>query len=914
MLRGRRDECAALDALLAGVRVGRSGVLVLRGEAGIGKTALLRYLIESASDLTVARAVGVESEMELPFASLQQLIGPMLDRLERLPAPQREALEIVFALSAGAAPDRFLVGLGVLSLFSEVAEDGPLLCVVDDAQWLDQASALTLAFVARRLLAEPVGIVFAAREPGEELQHLPELPLRGLRNGDARALLDSAVRFILDEPVRDRIIAETRGNPLALLELPRGFTAAQLAGGFGLPAALSLRGKIEETFVRRIRTMSDDARRLLLVAAAEPVGDPLLLWRAAKLLEVGPAAGEDVQRHGLLTIRERVTFRHPLVRSAVYGSATIEERRAAHRALAEATDREADPDRRTWHLAAAAPAPDEQIAAELERSAGRAQARGGLAAAAAFLQRAVALTVDPEKRTDRSLTAARASLDAGAFEVARRLLSTAEAGATDELQLAQVELLRGGIAFASSMGSAAPPLLLEAAERLARLDVKLAREVYLDAWGAALFAGRLAAGGDLLDVSRAARSAPRPTGPLRPSDLLLDGLAALITEGPVASASVLRQATSACLDEASGTQPNFRWGWLATIPANVLWDENSMHVINSRRLQEARDTGALARLPIDLAAWAFLVAWRGDFGAASAAIAEAEAVTRATGSRLAPYAAVLLAALRGREADTLPLIESVIRDAGAGGQGIGVQWAQWVSSILFNGLGSYDRALAAAERAAEEMPQLFISAWARPELIEAAVRSGKPERATAALELLVEVTSTAGTDWAMGIDARSRALMSEGKTAERLYQEALDHLGRARLRPELARAHLLYGEWLRRKERRVDARAQLRAAYEQFTAIGMEAFAERAHRELLATGERVRKRAVEMRDDLTAQERHVAGLARDGLSNQEIGARLFLSQHTVAYHLRKVFSKLEITSRNQLTQVLPESGDAAPPA
>jgi DNA-binding CsgD family transcriptional regulator len=914
MLRGRRDECAALDALLAGVRVGRSGVLVLRGEAGIGKTALLRYLIESASDLTVARAVGVESEMELPFASLQQLIGPMLDRLERLPAPQREALEIVFALSAGAAPDRFLVGLGVLSLFSEVAEDGPLLCVVDDAQWLDQASALTLAFVARRLLAEPVGIVFAAREPGEELQHLPELPLRGLRNGDARALLDSAVRFILDEPVRDRIIAETRGNPLALLELPRGFTAAQLAGGFGLPAALSLRGKIEETFVRRIRTMSDDARRLLLVAAAEPVGDPLLLWRAAKLLEVGPAAGEDVQRHGLLTIRERVTFRHPLVRSAVYGSATIEERRAAHRALAEATDREADPDRRTWHLAAAAPAPDEQIAAELERSAGRAQARGGLAAAAAFLQRAVALTVDPEKRTDRSLTAARASLDAGAFEVARRLLSTAEAGATDELQLAQVELLRGGIAFASSMGSAAPPLLLEAAERLARLDVKLAREVYLDAWGAALFAGRLAAGGDLLDVSRAARSAPRPTGPLRPSDLLLDGLAALITEGPVASASVLRQATSACLDEASGTQPNFRWGWLATIPANVLWDENSMHVINSRRLQEARDTGALARLPIDLAAWAFLVAWRGDFGAASAAIAEAEAVTRATGSRLAPYAAVLLAALRGREADTLPLIESVIRDAGAGGQGIGVQWAQWVSSILFNGLGSYDRALAAAERAAEEMPQLFISAWARPELIEAAVRGGKPERAIAALELLVEVTSTAGTDWAMGIDARSRALMSEGKTAERLYQEALDHLGRARLRPELARAHLLYGEWLRRKERRVDARAQLRAAHEQFTAIGMEAFAERAHRELLATGERVRKRAVEMRDDLTAQERHVAGLARDGLSNQEIGARLFLSQHTVAYHLRKVFSKLEITSRNQLTQVLPESGDAAPPA
>jgi DNA-binding CsgD family transcriptional regulator len=914
MLRGRGDECEALDALLAGVRVGRSGVLVLRGEAGIGKTALLRYLIESASDLTVARAVGVESEMELAFAGLHQLSGPMLDRLERLPAPQRGALEIVFALSAGAAPDRLLVGLGVLSLFSEVAEDGPLLCVVDDAQWLDQASALTLAFVARRLLAEPVGIVFAAREPGEELRHLPELPLRGLRNGDARALLDSAVRFRLDERVRDRIIAETRGNPLALLELPHGFTAAELAGGFGLPAAMSLQVKIEETFIRRIRTMSDDARRLLLVAAAEPVGDPLLLWRAANRLGVGPAAGEDAQRHGLLTIRERVTFRHPLVRSAVYGSATIEERRAVHRALAEATDRESDPDRRTWHMAAAAPAPDEQIASELEGSAGRAQARGGLAAAAAFLQRAAALTVDPEKRTDRALAAARANLDAGAFDVARKLLTTAEAGTPDDLQMAQVELLRGGIAFASSMGTAAPPLLLEAAERLARLDVKLSREVYLDAWGAALFAGRLASGGDLFDVSRAARSAPRPTGPLRPSDLLLDGLAALITEGPVASAPALRQATSAFLDDASGTQANFRWGWLATIPSDVLWDETSLHAINSRQLEEARDTGALARLPIDLAAWAFLVAWRGDFAAASAAISEGEAATRATGSRFAPYAALLLAALRGREAETLPMIETAIRNARAGGQGIGVQWAQWVSSILFNGLCSYDRALAAAERAVEEMPQLFISGWARPELVEAAVRSGNTARATAALEFLVEVTATAGTGWAMGINARSRALMSEGKTADRLYQEALAHLGRTRLRPELARAHLLYGEWLRREKRRADARAQLRAAYQQFTAIGMEAFAERARSELLATGERVRKRAAETRDDLTAQERHIAGLARDGLSNHEIGARLFLSPHTVAYHLRKVFSKLEITSRNQLTQVLSDRGDAAPAA
>jgi DNA-binding CsgD family transcriptional regulator len=457
------------------------------------------------------------------------------------------------------------------------------------------------------------------------------------------------------------------------------------------------------------------------------------------------------------------------------------------------------------------------------------------------------------------------------------------------------------------MGSAAPPLLLEAAQRLEQLDVKLAREVYLDAWGAALFAGRLATRGDLLEVSRAARSAPRPREPLRPSDRLLDSLAAVITEGPVASASALRQATSTFLDEASRTQENFRWGWLATIPSNVLWDEDSWHAINSRQLQEARESGALARLPIDLTAWSVLVAWRGDFGAASAAIAEAEAVTRATGSRLAPYAPVLLAALRGREADASPLIEFVIRDAGAGGQGIGVQWAQWVSSILFNGLCAYDLALAAAERAAEEMPQLFISAWARPELIEAAVRSEKIARATAALEALAEVTSTAGTDWAVGIEARCRALLSDGAAAERLYREAIDRLERTRVRPELARAQLLYGEWLRRDNRRLDAREHLRAAHDQFSSMGMEAFAERARRELMATGEHVHERTWETHDDLTAQERQIAGLARDGLSNQEIGARLFLSQHTVAYHLRKVFTKLDVSSRNQLAKVLPES-------
>jgi DNA-binding CsgD family transcriptional regulator len=914
-LLGRAGECALLDGLIGDIRRGASRSLVLRGEAGIGKTALLTYLIESSPDLRVERAVGVESEMELAYASLHQLCAPLLDRLERLPAPQHDALRIVFGLSAGPAPDRFLVGVAVLSLLSDVAEEGPLLCVVDDAQWLDQISALTLAFVARRLLAERVGLVFAAREPGEALAHVPELPVQGLRHGDARTLLSSAVRFTLDERVRDRIIAETRGNPLALLELPRGLTATQLAGGFGLLAGDALPGRIEQSFVRQLETLSDDARRLLLVAAAEPVGDPLLLWRAAEQLDIGPAGADGATAQGLLSIGERVTFHHPLVRSAAYRSAAVQERRAAHLALAEATDPDIDPDRRAWHLAAGAATADEQVALQLERSARRAQARGGLSAAAAFLQRSVALSADHAQRVRRALAAAQASLHAGAFDAALGLLATAEAGALDELQIAQVQLLRGEIAFASSMGSAAPPMLLKAAERLVRLDVELARETYLDAWGAALFAGRLATGGDLLEVSRAVRSAPPPPRPLRPSDLLLDSLATLITEGPAAGAPMLRRATRAFLDESSSAQENFRWGWMSTIPSNVLWDEDSWYAITARQVRDARDAGALARLPIDLTAWAILVAWRGDFEAAAAAIAEAEAVTRATGSRFAPYAALLLATLRGRQGDDAStVIESVIRDASAGGQGIGVQWAEWVSSILFNGLGRYDQALAAAERAAEEMPHLFISAWARSELIEAAVRSGRIERAAAALEPLAEVTATAGTDWGLGIAARSRALLSEGETAERLYREAIERLGRTRLRPELARAHLLYGEWLRRDDRRVDARAQLRAAHDQLTSIGMEAFAERARKELLATGERVRKRTVETRDDLTAQERQIAQLACDGLSNPEIGARLFLSPRTVEWHLRKVFTKLGVRSRGELANALPGSDSALVPA
>jgi DNA-binding CsgD family transcriptional regulator len=903
-LRGRGNECMLLDALLSAIRRGESRSVVLRGEAGIGKTALLEYLLESASGTTVVRAAGVESDMELAFATLHQLCGPLLDRLERLPAPQRQALEIVFGERADAPPDRFLVGLAVLSLFSEAAEDRPLLCVVDDAQWVDQASALTLAFVARRLLAERVGMVFAAREPGDELRGLSELEVRGLRDGDARALLGSEVPSILDEQVRDRIIAETRGNPLALLELPRGLAATQLAGGFGMPGAHALPRRIEESYLRRLDMLREDARLLLLVAAAEPVGDPLLLVRASERLGIAVSPVDSTD--GLLDLGERVTFRHPLVRSAVYRSAGASERRAAHLALAEETDRDVDPDRRAWHLAAAATAPDEEVALALEHSAGRAQGRGGLAAAAAFMQRAVALTGDPARRADRALAAAQASLGAGAFDAALGLLATAEAGPLDDFQRARLDLLRGEVAYSESRGGEAPGLLLRAANALEPLDLQLARETYLDAWSSALFAGQLARTTNLLDVSREAREAPRPAS-LRTSDLLLDGFALAFTDGRLAAAPVLERAATAFAGDDVSTEELLRWGWLATAAAVMVWDYETCLAVASRGVQVARDTGALTVLAVSVNVLGQAVALGGEFGRVAMLVAEADSVTEATGTHVAPYGALVFAGLQGRQAEASRLIDATIKEATAGGQGTAVQYAHWANSILLNGLGRYQEALAAAKEASDDTPELFVSVWAAAELVEAATRSGETDLARSALERVVAATAVAQNDWALGSQARSGALLSDGEVAESLYREAIERLGRTRLRPDLARAHLLYGEWLRRENRRVDARAQLRAANDLLTSIGMEAFAERARRELQATGEKVRKRTVETRDELTPQERQIAELARDGLSNPEIGARLFLSPRTVEWHLRKVFAKLGIHSRRELMKALPDS-------
>jgi DNA-binding CsgD family transcriptional regulator len=910
----RERERAVLDGLLGDLRLGRGGALVVRGEAGVGKSALLEYVAGAAADMRVAQAAGVESEMELAFASLHLLCAPLLDRLEDLPGPQRDALGVAFGLRAGGAPDRFLVALAVLTLLSEVAGERPLLCVVDDAQWLDQASAQVLAFAARRLLAEPVGLIFAAREPGEQFRGLPDLEVRGLPDKDARALLDSAVRVRLDEQVRDRIVAETNGNPLALLELPRGLSRTQLAGGFGLVGAQAIPARIEQGFRERLEVLPGDTRSLMLVAAAEPAGDPVLVWRAAGRLGIAASAAEAASVDGLLEIGTRVRFRHPLVRSAVYSSASLPERRAAHQALAEVTDPGPDADRRAWHLAAAAPGPDEEVAAELERSAGRAQARGGMAAAAAFLQRAVELTAEPGPRAARALAAAQASLLAGALDAAADLLATAAAGALDELQQARASLLRGQLAFASSMGSDAPALLVKAAQQLEPLDAALARQTYLDAWAAALFAGQFAGAGSLHEVARASRSAPPPPGAPRPSDLLLDGLAVLVTEGRAQAAPLLRQAARVFAEDEITLEEDLRYGWLASVVAFTVWEEEYWHAIVARLLQSVREAGLLVDLPIWVQSMAIIMALRGDFAAAASLIAEAEAITAATGSGYARYAAVFLAGLRGAEAEARPLIEAVITDSRAAGQGVGVQWSQWVSAILYNSLGRCEEARAEAQQAAEQAPELNISMYALPELIEAASRSGQTRLAADALGRLAEATSTCRTDWAQGIYARCRALLSDGQDAEGWYRDAVGRLSRTGFPPELARAHLLYGEWLRREGRRADARAQLRTAHEMFDAIGMQAFAERARRELLATGETVRKRTAGTHDQLTPQEAQIARLARAGLSNQEIGAQLFLSARTVEWHLSKVFTKLEISSRRQLQQALPDRASAGPMA
>jgi DNA-binding CsgD family transcriptional regulator/tetratricopeptide (TPR) repeat protein len=904
-LTGRGYERGVFDRLVGAVRAGQSRALVVRGEPGVGKTALLDYLAGQASGCQLVRAAGVQSEMELAFAGLYQLLAPMLDHLDRLPVPQREALRTAFGLSPGSAPDRFLVGLAVLSLLSDVAEVRPLVCLVDDEQWLDRVSAQVLAFVARRLDAEAVGIVFATRFASDELAALPELLVEGLREADARTVLDSVLTGPLDALVRDRIVAETRGNPLALLELPRGLTPAELAGGFALPGGAPVSGRIEETFRLRLAALPADTRRLLLVAAADPVGDPVVVWRAAEQLRIAAVAATPATAAGLIEFGARVVFRHPLVRSAAYRSASAEDRRDAHRALAEVTDPVIDPDRRAWHRAHAAPGPDEDVAEELERSASRAQARGGLAAAAAFLERAALLTPEPDRRAQRLLAAAGAKSGAGALDAALGLLVGVEAGPLDALRIAEVERLRGQMALVQRRGGDAARLLLGAARRLESLNAASAREAHLEALEAAIWAGDLDNPGGLLEAAEAALAAPPGPDPPRAVDVLLEALALRITKDYAAAAPSLTRALEVVLASSAADDDVGRWRILERVLIGLeLWDAGSSHAVATHEAQLASVTGAplYLRLALNMLATSDVLA--GELTAAALVIEEDHLIGEVTGVPPIAYAEMMLAAWRGQEGHASELIAATVREATAGGVGRLVTFAGYANSVLNNGLGRYDAARDAAWEAFER-DELGYGPFVVLELGEAASRTGDRALVGAALEWLSERSRLTPTDWLLGVASVLRATQSEGDVAEGLYRDSIARLGRAGVRAHLARAHLLYGEWLRRANRRVDARVELSTALDMLDAMGMEAFSARAKRELLATGGTVRKRTVDSRDELTAQEAQIARLARDGLTNPEIATRLFISPRTVQYHLGKVFAKLDINSRSQLDRVLP---------
>jgi DNA-binding CsgD family transcriptional regulator len=914
-LRGRDSECETLRGLISTVRAGSCQVLVLRGEAGVGKTALLQYVAEQASGFRCIDVSGVESDMELAFAGLQQLCAPILNHLDELPEPQREALNVAFGRTGGTAPDRFLVGLAVLSLMAAASVERPLLCVVDDAQWLDQVSVQTLAFVARRLLAEPVALVFAARDSGAQaLAGLPETVVEGLSDGDARDLLESVMFGGIDPLVRDRIVAETRGVPLAILEVPRSITATELAGGFWISGKRSSTAAIEEQFVRRIRSLPRAAQRLLLIAAAEPVGDAALYLGAAAELGIPTDELAPAEAAGLIEFGPRMRFAHPLMRSAAYRAADLTERREIHRALAAVTDPQSDPDRRAWHAANAAAGPDETVAAELEASAGRAQSRGGVAAAAAFLERAAILTSDPAVRGARAIAAAHAKREAAAPEAAYELLAIAELAPLSTLQQAQVARMRAQMEFLRSRAGApgavktgeAAALLLSAAKGLDGLDDDMARETHLEALAAAMYAGRLGAPNLLADVATAGRAAVgRLTQPRRPVDYLLSGVTSRILDGPGAGFAHMRAALelwNAHEESSDAKDRNWPFPVAQESAAHELWDDAVLQQIATETVRRARDAGALAALPPALAYRAGVHVYMGEFRSAARLLEEVDAITASIGYAPRKYHSLNLAAWRGVATEAVDLIASAAAEGAAKGEGRLVGLTKLLSAILFNGLGRYDEALAAARECCE-YEDLGFHSWCLYELVEAAVHAGDTGSAASALQRFEQRAGVSGTDWGLGMLAAAKAMVADDETVEDLFVEAVERLERANVALHGARVRLSYGEWLRRVNRRLDARGHLNTAYELFTKIGAEGFAERARRELAATGEKVRKQPVKSGEELTAQEAQIARMAGDGLTNQEIGAQLFISTHTVEWHLRKVFVKLGITSRRQLRSV-----------
>lgn len=900
---GRRDEQQQLDQLLKRIRGGSSGVLVLRGEAGIGKTALLLDVRDQASDLRIIALSGAESEMELAYAGVQQLCAPLLGHIDRLPDPQKNALRVALGLRDGAAPDRLLVGLGVLSLLSEAGAERPTICVIDDAQWVDRASRQALVFAGRRLAADRVGMIFAARgsQTDPELSDLPELHLGGLADADARALLSTIMPTRLDEIVRANILAEAEGNPLALLELNRALPPARLAGGYGLASAKPLATRIEQTYSQRLRELPSQTRMLLLLAAAEPTGEPAWLWAAAARLGIGADAVVMAEQSGMVTVDTRLRFRHPLVRSAIYRTASSSERRQAHAALAEVISGPVAHEHRAWHRAHAADAPDETVAMDLERSAERARRRGGSAAAATFLAYAVELTPDPVLRAGRALTAALSKLDAGDPQAAAQLL-TPVAGAHDELLSARADLVRAKIAFAAKRGRDAPPLLLAAAERLRSVDAALARNAYLDALVAAMIVGRLYSDvdGSAAAIATAARQVSPPPGPATTADLFLDGLVVRLTDGHAAAAPLLRQAISRYLhDDAAGTADPRSHDITLRVLLD-LFDQDTYSSLNARQLGLLRAAGELTVLPAALTTHAGACVTAGDFAQAADLLEQSEAISAATGAPPHRSIQTYLAACRGQEQLAKDLAAATIQEATVRGEGSEITVVLFALAVLHNGLAQYDEAFAACTSGLE-YDDVGMYGHLLNEMVEAAARSGRTSVAETAAAQLIERADATGTSTALGYSARAKALLSAGTVAEHQYRSAVTELERSPLKVLTARTHLLFGEWLRRENRRTEARTELRIAYEMFLQMGADGFTERSRRELQAAGEPLRKeRADTSTMTLTTQESYIARLAGDGYTNAEIASHLFISPRTVEWHLSKIFAKLGVSSRRAL--------------